>query len=335
MRLLVFEFATASGLDDPSIFAEGYAMLSGLLDDLEGMDADYLISNDLEIISSGFCNPIFIKEDLAGWINENILKYDACLAIAPEEDLILYKITKLIERKGVDVIGPNSDAVLTCSDKYRTYEALKGKLPVVETECIFFENPDRYKTHFEDYTEKIVKPADGVSCSGIEVVRSFKEFKEASFRMKTNFPYFLLQDFIDGIPSSVSLLCNGKKALPLSLNFQNIQFKNKKISYNGGYVPLEHELSDEAKKIAKKAVESIDGLRGYVGVDLILGENVHVVEVNPRITTPYAALKDILNFNLGKAIIDSVYGRLPDEVALDGRMVFEKRGNFLEKRKIS
>ncbi len=335
MKLLVFEFATASGLDDPSIFAEGYAMLSGLLDDLEGTDTDYLISNDLQAVSTGSCNPIFIKEDLLGWIDKKILNYDACLAIAPEEDLILYEITKLIEKKGVDVIGPNSDAVLTCSDKFRTYMTLENKVPLIKTERVFFEDLHSYEAWFEDSEKKIVKPADGVSCSGIEVVRSFKQFKKASFRIETSFPYLLLQDFIEGIPSSVSLLCNGKKALPLSLNFQNIQFKDKKISYNGGYVPLEHRLSDKAKKIAKKAVESIDGLRGYVGVDLILGENVHVVEVNPRITTPYVALKDILNFNLGKAIIDSVYGRLPDEVALEGKVVFEKKGNFLEKRVIS
>ena len=32
MKILVFEFATATGLDDPSFIAEGHAMLCGMLE---------------------------------------------------------------------------------------------------------------------------------------------------------------------------------------------------------------------------------------------------------------------------------------------------------------
>ena len=56
----------------------------------------------------------------------------------------------------------------------------------------------------------------------------------------------------------------------------------------------------------------------------ILGDDVYMVEVNSRITTPYVALRQMLNFNLGKAILESVNGYLPQEVKLEGEIEFHK-----------
>lgn len=341
MKLLVFEFATASGLNDPAISTEGRAMLGGLLDDLKELDVDYLMSKnsnstvymDNEPYNS-LCNPIFIENNLTDWLEENVVSYDACLPIAPEEDFVLHKITKIIEEKGVKVVGSSSDSVMVCSNKHLTYVALKDKLPFIKTEQIFFDKIDEYNDLFEDNKRKIVKPAEGVSCSGIHVINSFDKLKEASHNIKTGLPYFLVQDFMEGTPASVSILSDGKTVLPLSLNFQSINIEYNKIEYNGGYVPLEHEQENEAKRVAKKAVESIKGLKGYVGVDLILNDDVHLVEINSRITTPYVALTHILNFNLGEAIVNSVYGHLPHDIILNGKVEFEKKGVIMKIRRL-
>ncbi len=85
-------------------------------------------------------------------------------------------------------------------------------------------------------------------------------------------------------------------------------------------------MVDVAKKTAKNAVESIEGIKGYVGVDLIIdleGE-VQVVEINSRLTTPYVALRNIINFNLGKAIVDAVNGKMPLQPILNGEASFYK-----------
>lgn len=355
MKLLIFEFATAVGVEDPSITTEGRAMLSGLLSDFGDIVADtknypysvdYLISENLKIVNKGLGKSIRIHDDLENWLSNNIQKYDACLFIAPEEDLILYNLTKIIEDKGVKVIGSSSEAVMMCTDKSKLYNVLKAnesvKQYVIPTEKVFFEDIGKYgekywPTDSEDNVNinggiiKVVKPADGVSCAGVRVVGSLTEFKKASLDIKplTKLPYFLIQDYIEGVTSSVSLLVNGKTALPLSLNFQNVDLKDGKINYDGGYVPLEHELSKRAKKVAKEAVESIDGLKGYVGVDMILGDDVNIVEINSRLTTPYVALRKILNFNLGKAIVDSVNEKLPPEVFIKGKIRFKKESNNL------
>ena len=332
MNLLIFEYATAMGIRDPIIIAEGQSMLKGLLNDLEGLNPSFLISKHSDYIDGGNCHPILIDEDLNKWIENNIRTFDFCLFIAPEEDFILYDLTRLIEENGIKVVGSSSEAVYTCSDKYLTYEALKNKVPLIPTRKVPWGEMEAY---YKDFSEgkKVVKPADGVSCLAVQIVDSLNSFKMAAMEIKevTNLPYFLLQDWEDGDSVSVSLLTNGEKAIPLSLNLQKISQNNGSINYNGGKVPFNHPREIEAKEIAKKAVESIKGLKGYVGVDLIIGDEIYLVEINSRITSPYVALRTMVNFNLGEAITGAVQGKLPEEVEinLEGEIEFQKEGNHL------
>lgn len=354
MKVLIFEFATAVGVEDPSITAEGRAMLSGLLSDFKGMKSDcsvdYLISNnskltdeDMDLNGDTQIKPIKLREDLTEWLKGNIQTYDACLLVAPEEDMILHGLTQLVEDNGVEVIGPSSEAVMMCTNKSRMQDLLENneslKKHLINTEKVFFDGVDevgeeywavtvgRSENQFENLM--VVKPADGVSCEGVQIVRNLNQFKEAAMTIKslTRLPYFLLQEYVEGVTASVSLLSDGKKAVPLSLNLQDVHTENGKVIYGGGCVPLEHELSKNAKEVAKEVVESINGLKGYVGVDLILGEDVHVVEVNSRLTTPYVALRKLLNFNLGEAIFGSVKGKLPSEIFINGKVKFRKMDN--------
>ena len=332
MKILILEYITAVGIDDPSLWSEGQAMLDGFLADFKNKNADYLISSAQSLSKDGYCNPVMLEGELMDWLDTNISNYDACLVIAPEEDFLLYDITNFIEKKGVNVIGSSSDAVMTCSDKFQMYESLKGIVPIIETEKIFFNDLNSYKTF---NNKKILKPADGVSCSGVHVVSSNDEMEKAASLIETNLPYFIIQNFIEGISASVSLISNGREAVPLSMNLQDIYFSDEGINYNGGRVPLTHELEDEAKKVAKRAVESIDGLKGYVGVDVIMGEEVHLVEINSRITTPYVALRDLLNFNLGESILDSMDGKLPTKIDLSGAISFCKKDGVLKLEKVA
>ena len=320
------------GIDDPSLWSEGQAMLNGFLEDFKDRDVDYLISLDQSISCNNYCNPVKLEGELMDWLNENISNYDSCIVIAPEEDFILYDIVNFIEKKGVEIIGSSSDAVMTCSDKFKMYESLKGKVPIIETEKVFFNEIDSYK---QFNNKRILKPADGVSCSGVNVVSSNNEMKKAASLIETNLPYFIIQNFIEGISASVSLISNGREAVPLSLNLQDIHFTDDGINYNGGKVPLIHELEDEAKEVAKRAVESMDGLKGYVGGDMILGKEVYLVEINSRITTPYVALRHLLNFNLGDVILDSIYGKLPTKINLSGAISFCKKDDVLKLEKVA
>jgi biotin carboxylase len=97
-------------------------------------------------------------------------------------------------------------------------------------------------------------------------------------------------------------------------------------SYEGGIVPFHHPQEGEAFKAAQSTVKCFKGLRGYVGVDLVLTSSGPVIiEVNPRLTTSYVGLSKVLSFNLASAILNSVIkGELPKRAEALGCAFFFK-----------
>jgi predicted ATP-grasp superfamily ATP-dependent carboligase len=116
--------------------------------------------------------------------------------------------------------------------------------------------------------------------------------------------------------------------MALSLNRQSITLAepNGTSSYDGGCVPFNHPLKQEALSMAKKVVDSFSGLLGYVGVDLVLAKNgPYVVDVNPRLTTSYVGLSKVANFNVAESITNSVIkGQLPSKYENRGFACFSK-----------
>jgi predicted ATP-grasp superfamily ATP-dependent carboligase len=139
---------------------------------------------------------------------------------------------------------------------------------------------------------------------------------------------FIVQEFVVGESASVSLIVADDKALPISLNKQNVNVAQpmQNSSYNGGVVPLNHPLKEEAFVAAQKAVECFAGLRGYVGVDVILTKNKpFVMDVNPRLTTSYVGLSQTANFNVAQALVNAVLkNELPSKHELNGFTCFSK-----------
>ena len=135
--------------------------------------------------------------------------------------------------------------------------------------------------------------------------------------------------------ASVSLLSTGKKALAISLNKQNVTLAspNGASSYEGGSVPFDHWLKQEAFSVSQKIVESFPGLRGYVGVDFVLTEHkVFVVDVNPRLTTSYVGLRKVAGFNVAQALLDAVLkGNLPAKPEIEGfRLLLKSRNSYTQ-----
>ena len=79
-------------------------------------------------------------------------------------------------------------------------------------------------------------------------------------------------------------------------------------------------------KAAEKAVEAVSGLKGYVGVDIILTDKEPIIiEINPRLTVSYIGLRKAMNFNPAEAIISAVIRRkLPSNIQNRGYVFFSK-----------
>ena len=114
-------------------------------------------------------------------------------------------------------------------------------------------------------------------------------------------------------------------------------------AYFGGHIPYESKYCDEAFEIATNAVEAIDGIRGFVGVDLLINADekdvysVYLLEINSRFTTPYVGLRKICNFNIGKSIVEIIDGKMDIDdldTSLNGEVKFMKSADSLEIRRL-
>ena len=355
--ILVFEYFTASGEKDKCIISEAEALIFALLYDLKEFNVDLVINESYESIVKDFenVNPIFIDCDVVDWLKDNAGNFSKAIFIAAENNNNLFNITKILEENEVEIYTSSSNACEISSNKFETYEELLNIVPQPRSFKVKIDPKGYWKRAIDNLYEKwqaedplttlkiIIKPLMGVDCEDIVVIENIDDLTLDLDKIFNPGSRVLVQEYIEGTDISVSLISDGKKAIPISLNEQYIQLKNDKGTYLGGRLPYENKYGDEAFDIAKKAVESIEGLKGFVGVDLIINSDeqdvysVYLLEVNSRFTTPYVGLKKIANFNIGKTIIDLIDEKvnITDlDISLDGEVEFKKSGDNLEIRRI-
>ena len=355
--ILVFEYFTASGEKDKCIISEAEALIFALLDDLKDFNIDLVINESYDGAVKDYenVNPIFIDVDVVDWLKDNAENFTKAIFISAENDNNLFNITEILEKNNVEIYNSSADACLKSSDKSLSYEALSNIVPQPRTFRFKIDPKGYWKRAIENLHEKwqaedpltqlklIIKPLTGVDCEDIVIIEKIEDLTLDLDKIFRPGSRVIVQEYVEGTDISVSLISDGKKAIPISLNKQFVELKDDKARYLGGELPFESEYRDEAFEIATKAVESIDGLKGFVGVDLLINADekdiysVYLLEINSRFTTPYVGLKEIANFNIGKSIIDLIDGNVSIDdidVSLDGKVEFKKSGDNLEIRRI-
>lgn len=355
--ILVFEYFTASGEKDKCIISEAEALVFALLDDLSEFNIDLVINESYESVVKDYdnVNPILIDMDVVDWLKDNAANFNNAIFIAAENNNNLYNITKILEENNVNIYNSSSEACFISSDKSETYEMLSNVVPLPRTFRFKIDSKGYWKRAIENLHEKwqaedpltplklIIKPLMGVDCEDIVIIEKIEDLTLDLDKIFKPGSRVIVQEFIEGTDISVSLISDGKKALPLSLNKQFVNLKDDKGTYVGGQLPFESEYKDEAFEIAVKAVEAVDGLRGFVGVDLIINADekdiysVYLLEINSRFTTPYIGLKQISNINIGKSIIDLMDGKIDFkelDISQDGKVEFRKSGDNMVIRRI-
>lgn len=251
---------------------------------------------------------------------------DAALIIAPETDGVLARLSAIVEDANIPLLSCSSTAVAIASDKATCYDLFRqANLPTPLTRQASFSTASQVADQVG--YPVVIKPIDGVGCEGVCLVRKPAELANAMTLMhqSTSHDEIILQSFVAGVHASVSLLAAGEQSLPLSLNGQTIE-AGCPFVYRGGAVPLSHPMAARALTVAQSAVHLIPGLQGYVGVDLILTQDeALLIEINPRLTTSYIGLRQVIDLNLAQAIWDATYrGILPAQVQITGKVSFTK-----------
>jgi predicted ATP-grasp superfamily ATP-dependent carboligase len=144
----------------------------------------------------------------------------------------------------------------------------------------------------------------------------------------------VVQPYVAGLAASVAFLIGPHHCVPLMPAVQCVS-EDGHFQYHGGRVPLPASLRERAVRLARSALGGIDGLQGYVGVDLVLGDAVdgsgdYAIEINPRLTTSYIGLRRLCRDNLAQAWLDVLRGREVRLTWREGVVEFHADGTVRE-----
>lgn len=343
MKIVVYEHDSGGGYAGQQIpmdvLAEGFAMLRCIVADFRaaGHQVTALLDSRLHKLEppleANYTAQVLYIEETKKILTNLAANNDALYVIAPETDQILQSYVQLVEKTGSISLNSQSDTIKKVADKTLLYENLqKNSCPTPKTLTLnTTDNLQLIKRTTSQLNYPLIfKPADSTGCSGISLVENSPNIEKALTQIKatsTN-PRFIVQEHIKGTPTSVSLFTNNKKTMAVTLNKQQINLAETGAvsNYAGGCVPFEHQKKTEALAAAKRAVASFEGLRGYVGVDLVMGpDQAYILDVNARLTTSYIGVRQVVGFNVAQTLIDTATtGKLPQTVQPLGVAHFSK-----------
>jgi tyramine---L-glutamate ligase len=330
--VLVYEFFSGGGCQDatipPDIAGEGLAMLKALLSDFRrwgrfrtltmldarlqniALPADRVVSVDHD----GY------RDTLAALLAQSRF----ALLVAPENEGMLVSLSMLCQQAGVPLLGARPNGAAIAGDKWKCYRIWTDDgIPTPPTWCVDAVSAAAVagKAGFP----LVIKPIDGAGSEGVGLVKDPQRLARAIQESELKNRCFLLQRYLEGRHFSVSMLVSRTDAVPLSLNEQHIRIGSS-FAYQGGRIVETNLRGHPASEMARQAVALVPGLRGWVGVDMVLSEEKwYVIEINPRITTAYVGLRQAVAVNLAEAIWRVCRnGDFPAPVTLDKKVIFNK-----------
>jgi len=147
------------------------------------------------------------------------------------------------------------------------------------------------------------------------------------------------QAYVEGEALSVSLVgsrvtgdvCEfytGNPPLLLAVNRQEIAVaEDGSFRYLGGETPVHPDREEEIVATAVRAVNVL-GCQGYAGVDVVAGDRIYVVDVNPRPTTSLVGIAAIMEEEIADILFRASHGEALGEVHLSGRVRFDTGGRI-------
>jgi predicted ATP-grasp superfamily ATP-dependent carboligase len=264
--------------------------------------------------SAGHC--IELEREL---ISELASTSDWSLIIAPETEGALFRRVSWVEQAGGRLLSPSSSAVAATTDKLECSRVLqRAGIPTIPGELFGLGEADSRAAGLQ--FPLVLKPRDGAGSQATFLINDPRQLLSAVAGARCEMPgsAFMLQQYVRGTPASVSVLI-GENCRMALLPCEQWLSEDRRLRYCGGRVPLDPAQAMRARSLATDAVAAMPGLRGYVGVDIVLSTAASgrdcehsdpdlVVEINPRLTTSYVGLRRLARTNLAECQVRVVAG---------------------------
>jgi predicted ATP-grasp superfamily ATP-dependent carboligase len=315
MRFFIYEYLTAQGLgrvaasQEHGMYREGRAMRDALIEDFQRLPAS-------QLLTTADSDTPFSPEDF----EKSCRNADWTVLIAPAFDDCLGRLAEVVQRVGGCLLGPTIETIRLVSDKFALFKHWREHgVPTPATS-------DREPTGCEAFPV-VWKPRAGagstmtflLSCaSDVPRARALRDSDRFSGPM-------ILQEYVPGLAASSAFLCGPAGHFPLLPATQTLS-QDGRFRYRGGTVPLPAPLATRAVSLGQRALSVLSGLSGFVGVDLVLGEDPNgsqdfAIEINPRLTTSYLGLRKLARFNLAEAMLQAALGRLHTPLCWENRLL--------------
>jgi predicted ATP-grasp superfamily ATP-dependent carboligase len=324
-RVLVYEHLTATTPNpDPadSLWREGRAMRDAIADDLRGVPDVEVVLFPSPLGGEGVGVGGVVRDDFP--VNAPVLfdslvhSCDAVLVIAPETDGILESLVRRVEAARVHLLGPSSAAIRLTADKLALFRRWQSSgVPTPETVPLS-ELPPFPPPY-------VLKPRFGCGSANVRMTSTVPPVDSTGV--------LVIQPFVPGSAASVAFLIGPTGIVPLPPCFQHVS-PEANFRYDGGEVPIPLALAARVVALGSRAVGCVPGLRGYVGVDLVLGPDPAgnsdaAIEINPRLTTSYVGLRALADGNVARAFLALCDGEKPAPVGWKpGRVRFRPDGTW-------
>ena len=323
--VLISEYVCGGGFSSSEllldILVEGYSMMYALAYDFVKAGFNVTLTLDYrlkgEIINDYMKDKVSIvkvKRDM-NYLNTLVeygSKTDYTVIIAPSSNGIIEKILAHLEEHNISYLNPNLTTVSRIINKYNLYKDLdRMGLKVPTSQLTSTSDVESlYRIARDVGLPVVLKPTYGDGAQATHLIRT----RDDTLRYSKMYPNrdVVVQEFIEGVPASVSVAVGSGRFVILSLNKQEITVEPNtgRFSYGGGYTPLNVKLpKGYLEELLGKIVEVYPGLKGYVGIDIVLKDDeAFIMEINPRLTTSYLGVRNVIKENIAWCIVNLVEG---------------------------
>lgn len=336
MKIALYEYVTGGGYPaaggtppSASLLAEGCAMALALASDFARLPTVTVWTTRDACLSEFHppgCNVTVIDNsgEEEKWL-ARCAAADWTVLIAPETGGALTHRCQIVENAGGRLLSPSSAVVEIAANKQATAELLAAIGVRVPRGMLVRQRSDLKQ--WDGPLPAVIKPADGCGSQDIELLRSASDLQHIKIKGPLR-----VEEFVPGLAASCAVLCGPNGAWTLPPCEQRLS-EGGKFTYLGGRLPLAADLARRASGLAAAAVAALLQPRGYLGVDMVLGDAAdgsgdYVIEINPRLTTSYVGLRALATSNLAAAMLAVAEGCAPDLRFAAGPIEFRADGTI-------
>ncbi len=294
MKVVLFEYATGGGLRDgggrsSALAREGELMVRALGDGLAAIDGVRLVTvRDARLPPPDYPTEVAWVGEGGDWgavMARALDAADAFWPIAPETGGLLADLCRLAQKRRRLLLNAPASVVEETGAKHRAFLRLRR----CGVRCVDTHRLESFR--FPCDQDMVVKPDDGVGCESTYLLRA-GDTPPSDLPVRGNGGY-LCQPYLAGTAASLSVIYS--PATPpriLGVNRQEVALHGCRFHLRACHVNALARRALDFEGLAAGVQRGFPDVVGYVGVDFIIAGDgaLHVLEVNPRITSSFAGL---------------------------------------------